>query len=173
MNLILRFDQAQLRIADAAVAWLWTQLGIPLRTILRVALAGMLLSELLAQIATEGRVEVVTLAFGALLIFMFERNAQRFGASPELQRAITSANRSRPFSMFVRLAVWPWTAYSIFSSFSSRAFPLELTGAICFVVLVFAAHALPPVGPRRRRRKADKGAGARLTLSPVRFGGRA
>lgn len=173
MNLFLRIDRAQLATADAAVDWLWTQLEIPLPTVLRVALTGMLLSEVLSQIATQGRVELVTLAFGAVLIFMFERSVRRLGVSPELQRAITSANRTRPFSVFVRLAVWPWTAYSIFSSLSSRVVPLDLAGAVFFVVLVFAAHALPPAGPRKRRRRADKEASRQLISSPIRFGGRA
>ena len=171
MNLLLRFDRAQLAVADAAVEWLWTQLEIPLRTVLRVALAGMLLSELLAQIATEGRVEIVTLAFGAILIFTFESNARRLGGSPELQRAVTFANRSRPFSVFVRVAVWPWTAYSVATSLHSRALPLELAGAVFFVVLVFAAHALPPSGRGKRRRREAREVRGSLTPAPVRFGG--
>ena len=88
MNLLLRFDRAQLAVADTAVQWLWTRLELSLRTLLRLSLAGMLLSQLLAQIATGGRVEIVTLLFGAVLILMFESNVRRFRATPELQRAI-------------------------------------------------------------------------------------
>ncbi|MBE7218480.1 MAG: hypothetical protein INR64_08425 [Caulobacteraceae bacterium] len=170
MNALLRFDRAQLAVADAVVLWLWDRLELSHRTLLRLALAGMLLSQMLAQIAMEARVEITTLLLAALLVFMFESNARRLGGSPELRRAIMLANRRRPFSVFVRLAVWPWTLYSIAASLGSRALPLEVTGDLCFLVLVFAAHALPPGAPPRRRRREAREPAA-LGMAPQRFGG--
>ena len=169
VNLLLRFDRAQLAIADVALEWLWTQLEISRRMLMRLALAGMLLSELLAQVAMQGRVEIVTLAFGALLVFTYEMSARRLRGNPELERMITLANRRRPFSVFLRLAVWPWTGWSIVSSLSSRALPLELASAVFFVMLVFASAALPPSGPRKRRRREVKRS-VELTPAPIRFG---
>lgn len=171
MNFLLRFDRAQLAIADFAVEWLWTHADISRRMLLRLSLAGMLLSQILAQIATQGRVEIVTLVFGAILVFMYETGARRFGANSELERLVTLASRSRPFSVFVRLAIWPYTACAIISALGSRALPLEIASASFFVVLVFAAAALPPVGPRRRRRREPNSALATAPI-PVRFGAR-
>ena len=169
MTWLLRIDSAQLAAADAAVAWLWTALGVPRRMLLRMALAGMLLTEALAEVVVEGRVELATLLIGGLAMALYHLNDMRWGGDPKLQRAMVQAVRRRPFAIFVRLAIWPWTAWTVFTSLSSPALPLELASQALFLVFMIGGHALPPDGPRKGRRREPRRprAGA---AAPVRAG---
>ncbi len=153
MNLLLRFDRAQLAAADDAVAWLWNAVGVPRRMLLRMALVGQFLTQALAEIVVEGRVELVTLLAAALVMGVYHLNDMRLGANPELQRALTSARRERPVSRAIRLGVWVLAAYDVYTSVGSPAAPLEMVSTAFFIVFMIGGDALTPGGPRRRRRR--------------------
>lgn len=167
VNFLLRLDRAQLAAADAAVAWLWDVAGVPRRMLLRMALVGQFLTQALAEIVVEGRVELLTLAAAALVMGFYHLNDMRLGADPELQRALTLARRERPISRAIRAFVWLLAAYDLFNTFGSRAAPLEVLSTGFFMVFMIGGDALTPGGPRKRRRRRTAAAPSKSGPAPA------
>jgi hypothetical protein len=151
VNLLLRMDAAQLAAADAVVAWIWNTLGVPRRMLLRMALVGQFTTQGAAEFIAEGRVELLTLLAGAVVMGLYHLNDMRWGANPELQRAFTLMRRQRPLARFVRIAVWILAAFDLWRAVGSPTLPLDVASTAFFMVFMLGGDALTPPGPPRKR----------------------
>ena len=137
--------------------------------LLRMALVGQFLTQGAVEVLTEGRVQLLTLVVGAVVMGLYHLNDLRFGANSSLQRAMTLARRSTGFSAIVRGIVWLIAMLNLATTSVSPILPLEVLSVAFFLAFMIGGDALPPDGPRKPRRRSTIGTVAGVTApAPLR-----
>lgn len=151
-------DKLIMEAADRLVLWLWDNLELERRVLVRVSLIGWLMLSWLQPLHDNGHLNLIdwVCLLAVLLILTLEEvsNSMR---SPDEQNMRQLVLRHSPFTTFFRyyLHIYTWIGTPIFILTGTDT-PLDIVRTIvAYAALILAYTFQPPNPPKRRQREED------------------